>query len=238
MNNVNKISTDIYIYYKGTYRGKSFTCSQCIPVQSVVGEAYQLLVSCSGENGSGDEIINSENETLTYTAYLQGMGSGININGAVITFEHFGSVGWEPVNNNTGITEITSVSGGKSLKLYEAAVDGVEMFRAKAVYAGQIYYKVFEPSDEHDPYYIVDGCSIAGDTVKENDIVNFSPKVYKRVYDGEDEDVTTSEGWTFQYTLIAQNTGDTITAFNQTGITYARLMDNGGIAIRIVANRT
>ena len=168
------------------------------------------------------------------------MGAGTTIADAVITFEHFGSNGWTAVSHNSGLTEIATVSGGgKSLKLYEAAVDGVEMFRAKAVYGGQTYYKVFEPSDEHDPYYIVDGCLIDGDTVKRGDTVTFNPKVYKRQngMNEEDEDVTTSEGWTFTYTLVAQKTGATISDFNQTGITFERLQTYGGIATRIQASR-
>ena len=240
VNSTNQISTDIYIYYVGQYGGKQFTCGQCIPVQSVVGDAYQLLVACSGADGSGDEIISTKSETLTYTAFLQSMGAGTTIADAVITFEHFGSNGWTAVSHNSGLTEIATVSGGgKSLKLYEAAVDGVEMFRAKAVYGGQTYYKVFEPSDEHDPYYIVDGCLIDGDTVKRGDTVTFNPKVYKRQngMNEEDEDVTTSEGWTFTYTLVAQKTGATISDFNQTGITFERLQSYGGIATRIQASR-
>jgi hypothetical protein len=53
----------------------------------------------------------------------------------------------------------------------------------------------------------------------------------------EDEDVTTKEGWSFVFKLVAQKTGETITEFNQTGITYDRLNQYGGIATRIQASR-
>ncbi|MBQ7685441.1 MAG: hypothetical protein IJT48_13250, partial [Bacteroidaceae bacterium] len=112
VNSVNEISTDIHIYYVGSYNGKTFACEQLIPVQSVVGDAYQLLVSCSGADGSGDEIISDDSETLTYTAFLQSMGAGTTIADAVITFEHFGSNGWTAVSHNSGLTEIATVSGG------------------------------------------------------------------------------------------------------------------------------
>lgn len=235
----NAISTDIYIYYVGTYAGKQFVCEQVIPVQAVVGNAYQLLVSVAGPSGTvGDEVLSDDNDWIQYTAQLQMMSTGTPINNAVITFEHFGSTGWETVTHQAGVTEINSVN--HTLKLYDAAVNGTELYRAKAVYLGKTYYTVMNPTDEHDPYYIVDGCSIAGDTVKQGETVTFTPKVYKR-HNGpgeEDEDVTVSEGWTFTYTLVSQRTGNTITDINQTGITFEKLTQYGGIATRIQASRS
>ena len=236
VNSTNRISTDIYIYYVGQYGGKQFTCEQCIPVQSIVGDAYQLMVSVTGANGLGDEVLSDDQDWIEYAASLQMMSTGTDITAAVITFEHLESNGtWKTVTNNAGITEIS----GKNLKLYEAAVDGSEMYRVKAVYNGDTWYQMLNPTDEHDPYYIVDGCSIDGDTVKRGDTVTWNPKVYKR-HNGrgeEDEDVTAKEGWTFTFTLVSQKTGETITDFNQTGITYDRLTQYGGIATRIQASR-
>jgi hypothetical protein len=234
----NSITTDIHIYFVGTYGGKQFVCEQVIPVQQVVGNAYQLLVSVEGANGTGDEVLSDDQDWIRYTASLQMMSSGTPIAEAVITFEHLGDNGWEAVTNQTGITEVDSQA--HTLKLYEAAVDGSEQYRAKADYLGKTYYHVMNPTDEHDPYYIVDGCSINGDTVKKGETVTFSQKVYKR-HNGpseEDEDVTVSECWTFTYTLVSQRTGNTITAINQTGITYEKLVEYGGIAVRIQASRT
>ena len=233
VNSTNRISTDIYIYYVGQYAGKQFTCEQRIPVQSVVGDAYQLMVSVTGANGLGDEVLSYNQDWIQYTASLQMMSTGTDIASAVITFEHFNNNQWNAVTNNTGVTEIA----GKTLKLYEAAVDGSELYRVKAVYNGNTWYQLLNPTDEHDPYYIVDGCSIDGDTVQRGDTVTWNPKVYKRVNDGEDVDVTASEGWTFTYSLVSQKTGEVITSFNQTGITFERLSENGGIATRIVARK-
>lgn len=235
VNPVSMISTDIHIYYVGTAAGIQFTCEQTIPVQSVVGDAYQLLVSVAGASGLGDEVLSDNNDYILYTAALQMMSTGTNISDAVITYEHFENGSWVTVTNNSGMTEINSAN--KTMKLYEAAVDGSELFRAKAVYNGRTWYKMLNPTDEHDPYYIVDGCSIDGDTVKRGETVTWNPKVYKRVNDGEDVDVTVSEGWTFDYTLVARKTGNVISAFNQTGITFDRLVEHGGIAIRIHAER-
>lgn len=235
VSDISRIGTDIHIYYKGSYRGKTFCCDQLIPVQSVVGDAYQLIVSVEGASGLGDEVLSDQNDWVEYTGSLQMMSTGTDIGAAVITFEHFNDEGeWEQVTNEAQMTEIT----GKKLKLYEAAVNGSELYRAKAVYNGNTWYQVLNPTDEHDPYYIVDGCSIEGDTVKPTDTVMWYPKVYKRNNAGEDADVTISEGWTFNFRLVSQRTGNEITAFNQANITYERLVENGGIAVRIQASRT
>ncbi len=234
----NTVTTDIYIFYVGTYAGKQFVCEQMIPVQSVVGNAYQLLVSVTGANGTGDEVLSDDQDWVQYTAMLQMMSTGATINDAVISFEYFGSNGWEPVTHVAGRTELSN--GNKTLRIYADAVDGSELFRAKAVHLGKTYYTTMNPTDEHDPYYIVDGCSIAGDTVKRGETVTFSPKVYKR-HNGvneEDEDVTTSEGWTFTYKLVSQKTGEVISDFNQTGITYERLTTHNGISVRIQASKS
>ena len=233
---ISRISTDIRIFYKGTYGGKQFCCDQLIPVQSVVGDAYQLLVSVAGASGLGDEVLSDNNDWIEYTAALQMMSTGTTILGAVITFEHLNDEGvWEAVQNNAGLTEVR----GSSLKMYEAAVNGSELYRAKATYNGDTWYQTMNPTDEHDPYYIVDGCSISGDTVKRGDTVTFSPRVYKRNNAGEDEDVTPpeKEGWQFSYKLVSQKTGEEITAFDANGITYERLVQHGGIATRIQASR-
>ena len=238
VNSVSQIATDIHIYYKGTYDGKAFTCEQVIPVQSVVGDAYQLVVSVTGASGLGDEVLSDDNDWIQYTASLQMMSTGTDIPAAVIAFQHFNSSGvWEAVVHSAGIVEVSAAN--KTLKLFEAAVDGSELYRVVATYNGDTWYQVLNPTDEHDPYYIEDGCSIDGDTVKRTDTVTWNPKVYKR-HNGmleENEDVTTSEGWTFHYTLVAQNTGTAVSGFDQTGITYDRLVANGGIAVRIQASR-
>lgn len=235
VNNISQLSTDIHIYYVGMYGSKQFTCEQRIPVQSVVGDAYQLMVSVTGASGLGDEVLSDDSDYVDYAASLQMMSTGTDIAAAVITFEHLVNNAWQTVTNNDGYTEIT----GKTLRVHAAAVNGSELFRAHAVYNGDDWYQLLNPTDEHDPYYIVDGCSIDGDTVKRGEAVTWNPKVYKR-HNGpgeEDEDVTTSEGWTFTYTLVSQKTGETITAFNQTGITFDRLTQYGGIATRIQASR-
>lgn len=247
VNSTNRISADIYIFYVGTYNGKPFTCEQCIPVQAVVGNAYQLLVSAVGADGvTGDEVLADDNDFVEYTAFLQLVSTGTPIDSAVITFEHFGDNGWEAVSHVNSRTEISDyVSGsttvGKKLKLYEVAVDGQELYRAKAVFNGKTYYKVMEPTDVHDPYYIIDGCSIAGETVQQGETAVFAPSVYKRHYGvgEEDEDVTITEGWSFSYVVVRQDTGATVTGLDpEAGIPFATIKGYKGISVRIQASRS
>lgn len=250
VNSISRISTDIHIYFKGTYGGKQFTCEQRIPVQSVVGDAYQLLVSVQGPNGvAGDEVLSDDNDYILYTAALQMMSTGTSIDAAVISFEHFDNGVWNTISDsNIGIIEYSSQN--KTLKLFEAAVDGSELFRAKAEYNGNTWYQLLNPTDEHDPYYIVDGCSVDGDIVKRGDIVTFNPKIYKRKYGPGEEDecvyeyskrndspATNTEQWNLNFTLVSQKTGDTIQDFDQTGITFEQLQAHGGISTRIQASR-
>lgn len=242
----NTISSDITIYYAGRYNNKSFLCEQVIPVQSVVGDAYQLQLSCPT-----DTEISDDNETIEFVAWMEMMSTGTPVTSAAVSFEHFGSSGWEPVSHVSGVTEITDMGNGmKKLTIHEAAVDGFELFRAKGVHNGNTWYKAFEVSDYHDPYYIDEGCSIYGDTVKRGETVSFSPKVYKNHHQVgvENEDVTGAfvsrsgtveryANWTFTYTLVSQDTGSVITSFDQTGITFDRLVEHKGIATRIVATK-
>lgn len=231
----NKDGTDKYIYFSGIYAGKQFVCEQLIPVQAVVGDAYQLLISVTGPKGTGDEVLIDDKDWIEYTAMLQMMSTGATLNDATYTFEHLENGAWATVTNQTGVTEVS----GNKLKIFAPAVDGAELFRVKCVYGGKTFYKYMEPTDESDPYYIVDGCTISGDTVKRGETVAFHPKVMARRngVGEEDQDVTASEGWTFTYTLVGQRSGEVITDINQTGITFDKLTEYGGIATRIQASK-
>ena len=218
--------TDKYIYFVGSYNGKQFTCQQQISVQAAAGNAYAILLSVEGADGSGDETLSADNDWIRYTGYLQ--LAGHTVLDATITFEHLVNGTWTAVTNVTGVTEIS----GNSLKIYDAAVEGTELFRAKCVYNSKTYYKTMEPSDIHDARYIDDGCSILGDTVKPGETAVFTPKVYLRE---TGDDVTTSEGWTFEYVLIKRSDASVITDLTINQLTYDNINAKGGIAVRIIA---
>lgn len=226
-----------YIYYRSTYDGKEFTCCQEIPVQSVSGEAYGILVSCQGQNGvSGDDVLSSDNDYVEYTAFFQLAGQ--NIGGATLTWEHLEGKSWVTVVHTAGLMELSdvTVSGvtGKKLKLYDHAVEGTEVFRAKAVFTnGKKYYATVQPTDVHDLYYIEENCSIVGDTIKDSETATFTPKVYDRT---SGADVTASMGWTFEYTYLKKSDRSVISGVTGNSITGAKVKEVGGVLVRIHAS--
>jgi hypothetical protein len=219
--------TDKYIYYSSTYDGKAFTCQQLIPIQSSVGDAYSVLISIEGEDGSGDNVLSNDNDWVKATANLQLVGQ--NVTGAMsIVFQKLVGSTWQDISNVSGLSEI----GTNTCKLYNAAVEGVEMIRAKITYGGKDYYGFYEVSDVHDPYYIDVGCNIAGDAVKSGETATFTPVVYDRS-SGE-----VSTGWTFTYTLTKKTDGSVITDFDETALTYDNIKSVGGVIVRIEATKS
>lgn len=224
---------DKWIYFVGSYNGKQFTCAQQIPVMAAVGDPYNILLSVTGANGTGDEVLSADQDWVQYTAYLQLAGS--NVSGGTITFQHLSGNTWQDVSHQAGMTEISG-TGNNTLKLYAAAVEGTEMYRVRIVYNGKTYYKTMQVSDIHDPFYIDDGCNISGDAVKVGETATFSPKVYER---SSGTDVTTSGGWQFRYTLIKRSDSSVISTHTTSpSITYATIESNGGISVRIEAYRS
>ncbi len=218
--------TDKYIYYVSTYNGKQFTCDQLIPIQSAVGDAYDILLSIEGEDGSGDNVLSNDNDWVKYTSQLQLAGQTV-ASGVNYAFQKLQSNNWIDIVHTPGIYEIS----GNSIKLFNAAVEGVELFRSVATANGKSYVKTFEVSDIHDPYFIDPGCNIAGDAVLPGQTVTFNPKVYDRA-SGE-----VSTGWTFAYTLTKRADGSVITAIDQSKLTYDNIESYGGINVRIEANK-
>lgn len=220
--------TDKYIYFVGQYEGKQFTCQQLIPVQAAVGEAYNILLSVEGADGSGDETLSADNDWVKYTAFLQLAGNSIN--DAAFSFQHLENGAWKNVSNNAGVTEV----GKNTLKVYDPAVEGTEIFRVVATYNGKTYYKTMEVSDIHDPLYIEDGCNIVGESINIGETATFNPKVIMRE---TGEDVTASQGWTFGYTILNSKDSTVITDMTVASLTYDKINEKGGVAVRIGASR-
>lgn len=228
----NKDFTDKYIYYVGTYEGKQFTCQQLIPVRAAAKDALELLIQARGADGIiGDDLLSSDNDYVEYTAYLQ--QSGNNVTGATFAFEHMEDGVWKKVTHNAGICEV----GANTLKLYDAAIDGTDLYRCVATYNGESYYATMTPSDITDPYYIIDGCNISGDTIEQGQTATFNPRVYSRNNEAEDEDVTTKEGWKFSYTIIRRQDGTVITDITVNSLTYDNISAKGGVSVRIQATK-
>lgn len=229
--------TDKYIFYVSSYEGKQFTCQWRIPVQQAVPDACQVIVSILGPNNvSGDEVISNEQDYIQYVVNLQRNGENI-ASGVTFKFQKLVGSEWKDCTTVEGDTEV----GTNTLKLYESAVDGSEQYRVVVTYNSQTYYALMNPTDEHDPFYVVDGCNIPGEAVKDEETVTFSPQVYER------STGVVSTGWTFAYTIYratadpdAPDTypaGSVITDLTVDNLTGKKIREKGGIRVRTTASR-
>lgn len=214
--------TNKMIYFVGTYDGRSFVCQQEISVVMATSNSYDVIVSCEGDNKvSGDNIITNENDFVKFTPYL--LRGGVTVTGATFTWEQLKEGTWQTINNTSQLTEIDS---NGCLKVYAAAVYGVEYFRVTAKLSGTSadVKKVVSVSDTHDPYYLLDGCSTAGE-VKNGETAVFSPQVFERTTNQPD----TFHDWKFQFTVTDSTTGDVLLTANTTlSLSYQQIRGYGG----------
>lgn len=217
---------DKYIYYVSSYQGRQFTCQKLIQVQKALGEACQVLISVEGASGYGDEVLSNDNDWILYTVNLQRTGVSIT-SGVTVKFQKLVGSTWQDCKTIEGDIEI----GSNTMKLYDAAVDGSEQYRGEVTYNERKYYGLMNPTDEHDPFYIEDGCNIAGDAVRDEETVTFNPVVYERST-GE-----VSTGWAFTYTLFERLTGNIIEDVTLQTLTGVNIRKKKGINVRIEASR-
>lgn len=217
---------DKYIYYVSSYQGRQFTCQKLIQVQKALGEACQVLISVEGADGVGDEVLSEDRDWILYTVNLQRTGVSIT-SGVTVKFQKLVGSTWQDCKTIEGDIEI----GSNTMKLHNAAVDGSEQYRAEVTYNERKYYGLMNPTDEHDPFYIEDGCNIAGDAVRDEETVTFNPVVYDRKT-GE-----ASTGWAFTYTLFERLTGNIIEDVTLQTLTGVNIRKKKGINVRIEASR-
>lgn len=213
---------DKYIYYTGTYKGMDFTCQQLINIQASSADAYDILISAVGENGTGDDVLSNDNDWVQLTPMLQRAGTPIT-SGVSYTWQRLVNGNWTNITSTAGLYVIDNTD--HSLKVYNSGVEGVESFRCVAVCNGKTYYKVRELTDVHDPYYIVDYCTHT-DSVAPGETAVFRPKVIDRATNNQD----TSHNWSFAYTLTRLPSGDTVkTGTGSTfSVTYDEIDNAGG----------
>ena len=119
---------------------------------------------------------------------------------------------------------MTEISGNGVLKIFEAAVYGLEHFRVTATLGTTVVRKVIDIADTQDTYYLDDGCSTSAG-VKTGETVTFNPKVYVRATNVPD----TQNNWKFAFTVTNATTGDVLmTANNSLNITYDNIKSYGG----------
>lgn len=215
-------ANDLYtkhIYFTGTYNGMSFTCHQEVLVQVAMADAYDIIISKLGDSGEGDTVITSDDDWVQLTPYM--IRGGIQVAGASYKWEKLINGAWTAISNTSGLTEI---SGNGVIKIFEAAVNGLEYFRVTATLGTSTVRKTVDIADTHDPYYLDDGCSTSAG-VKAGETVTFTPKVYVRSTNQED----TQYAWSFQFTVTKAQTGDVLLTANDTlKLTYDAIKTYGG----------
>lgn len=211
--------TTKHIYFVGKYNGLKFTCHQEITVQIAMADAYDIIVSVLDDKGnSGDTVIANKQDSVTLSPYL--IRGGVNVAGATYTWEQLTGGAWKTITHTAGVTEI---SGNGVLKIFEAAVYGLEHFRVTATLGTTVVRKVIDIADTSDVLYLDDGCSTSAG-VKTGETVTFNPKVYVRETNVPD----TQHNWKFAFTVINGKTGDVLmTANTSLRLTYDTIKGYG-----------
>lgn len=219
--------TDKTIYYQGAYKKLTITCSKTIPIQESIGDTKKVLISCEGQDGSGDNVLssgNTGNDWVKFTAALQQAGETIAADS--YTWQRFSAGAWKHMSTIKDIQEVS----GNTLKLYSSGVEGTELFRCLVKSGDQTYIGTAEATDIKDPYYIEVGRNIPSQAVNVGETVKYSPKVYDRSSGKE------STGWTFTYSFT-DNGGNAITDLTNDNLTYDNITKYGGVATRIEASK-
>lgn len=207
-----------HIYYVGEYNGMKFTCHQEILVQVAMADAYDIIVSTKGDSGDGDTVITNDSDWVQLSPYL--IRGGVNVTGASYSWEQMSNGAWVAITNKSGLTEL---SGNGVLKVYEAAVNGLEYFRVTATLGTTTVRKVIDIADTHDPYYLDDGCSTSAG-VKSGEEVTFTPKVYVRSTNQPD----TQNNWKYAFTVTDKDGDVLMTANTSLRLSYDYIKSSGG----------
>lgn len=222
--------TDKHIYYKSTYNGKPFTCSQLIPIQSTVGDATDILLSLTTQDGSGSNVLSNTNNWVQVAAVLQRAGASIT-SGVTYQWQRLVNGSWTNVTNQLGVIEVVDSA---TIKVYNPGVDSEEIFRVAVTYNGNTQYKTQQLTDTADTYYIYEGCSQAGDAVEEGVNVSFRPVVYDRSQNTPDTKYT----WKFSFQLLNLVTGATVGSTSTTipfVVPYTTIEEQTGVSVVISA---
>ncbi len=221
--------TSKVLYYQGTYNGKQFTCSIDIPISSVSGTQYEVIISSVNEDGVNDTVIDADTETLVLTSFLNAANTEVSAD----SYKWQKLIGdtWTDLTTSAGVQSVSS--DGRTLTIYDAGLDGTESFKAIVTLDGGVYTATIVLSDTHDPYYIDKGKDFAGESVPKTSTITYTPKVYCR------STGVLQTGWSFSYTLT-NNDGDVLdssssaTSFSVAGST---VHENGTVNTIITATK-
>lgn len=224
---------DVTLYFVGKFGGIEVTSHGEFPVRESVGDIFEVIINSVSGDGSGhtidgDTVIDNDAEWLQLTASLA--NRGVSVLEGTYTWWRVTASGMQQVTHQAGITEISN--NGKTLKLYDGAVEGTEEYFAKVVYNNNNYWGGIQVSDTHDPYFINIGRSQASNLVKDGDTVTYTPTVLKR------EGNVVQTGWTFTFTLRDNDKNVIRSATAATfSVTHAELLQYGELTTHITANK-
>lgn len=220
--------TNKTIYFVGNVDGIQIVCKQDIPINVTTGTPFNVVVTCVNSAGENDSVMDVDNEYLQLTAVLN--SGNTPVNGGTFRWEKLECGSWQNLTTVSG--KYTISSNGKTLKVEDAGVEGIENFRCVVTYNGASYYKVITLSDTRDPFFIDKGRSTPSNSIRSNENVTYTPKVYRR---------STQElqsGWSFAY---ATSKPDGTILENKTGATYtvqgSTIAEHGALSIAITASK-
>lgn len=228
-------TTDVTVYCKFVYNGMTVTCHGTIGVRVTTGSVYEVVLECKGGDGTGDSVIDNENESITLTAQLQKNGERVTDATGGWTWLRMDQGGLVSLTNNAPGIEIN----GATMKVSEAGVDGMETFFAQTTYGGVTYKKGIELTDVQDPLYVEMGRS-GSTVVRSGETVTYAPTVVSR------STQAVQTGWTFAFGLYDtdgnQVTGGSTTTTSSGSTTfsvdYATVKQYGGVSVRITATKS
>lgn len=239
------VQSDVAVFFNGlTVDNKNFSCSKTIPIQSTVGESLKTLITAE----NGDTVISDGTDSVKLTAFLQNAGTTITDASVTYTWWMWQNGSWVQITSSTnGFTIGNSGTGyvANTLTVAEGAVNSVASIKCRARYNSVNYDEHIVVSDIHDPYYIDDGCSVAGENVPYGTDVTFTPKIYSRVDGGTEVDYAANP-WRINFNLVRANDKTTsvmgsgpVTLNPASGerytVTYATISSNGGVIAQMEA---
>ena len=221
--------TSKVLYYQSSFEGKQIICKIDIPINVSVGTPYEVAINCVNESGVNDTVIDNDVEFLELTSYLNAANS--EISATSYKWQKLTGSEWQDLTTQSGIYTISN--SGKSLKVFDAGLNGIETFRAVLSYNGKSFTKTIVLSDTHEPFYIDKGRNISGQSIRKNETVIYTPKVYDR------SNGALQNGWNFGF-VATDNDGKVISsATNKTtfSIPGTTIYEKGTVNVSITASK-
>ena len=222
---------DVTVYFKSSFNDMEVTCHGSISIKESVGDMFDILINCVNESGTNDTVIDNESEYLVLSASLQNCGFGVSTS-KPWSWMRATTGGLVAVSTVAGVSEISN--DGKTLKLYDGAIEGTEEYFACVEHNGTTYRKGIQVCDTHDPYFINVGRSQAGNLVRQGDTVTYTPQVLAR------SSRAVQSGWKFSF-VARDNDGSIVRQASNVSafvVEGSEVHEHGGLNIHISASKS